>query len=90
MIYCANVFGTGEMERWIFDIGMSADFNSQVMENLDAFARRFVKSKRIIKKHIPKAVVGGFDGISAFMTETTAEIVSSVWLKSVSTKARTA
>lgn len=78
VIYCANVFGTGEMERWIYDIGMTADFNNQAMEDPDVFARRFVKSKRIIKKHVPGAVVGGFNGISAFMTEITAEIVAKV------------
>ncbi len=69
LLYSANVFGIGEMEKWIYDIGIVFHFTTHNCEDPDAFAERFAGAYRLIKRIVPGARVGGFDVSAVFMAD---------------------
>lgn len=83
LLYSANVFGIAELEKWIFDIGIIFNFNTQICEKTSHFLERFIGAYKIIKRIVPKAKVGGFDLCSVFMEEHCKEILSSLIEKKI-------
>lgn len=78
ILYGVNVFGKEEMEKWIFDIGITSHIFNNTKEDIKAFVSRYIQAVHIIKGILPKARVGGFNCVSFFMLDEAAEILKSV------------
>ena len=77
LLYSVNVFGREEMEKWIYDIGITYSITDRSIEKTAAFISRYIKGEQIIRRILPEARIGGFN-VTSDMADMCMEILSGV------------
>ncbi len=77
LLYSVNVFGREEMEKWIYDIGITYSITDRSIEKTAAFISRYIKGEQIIRRILPEARIGGFN-VTSDMADVCMEILSGV------------